>query len=65
MQDDQPTLPVESTEIEREAAPGVLDLIALYEPIEDTYIKASDATARVEVHMVTGNSTNVAQHRGA
>ena len=65
MVDHELTLPSESTEIEREAPPGVLDLMALYEPIEDTYIKATILSSTVATQMTTGNSTNFPLQRGA
>jgi len=65
MQNHEQSLPRDGAEIERETPPGVLDLMALYELIEDVYIKATILSSTVPTQMTTGNSTNVPLQRGA
>ena len=65
MQNDTPKSLMEIKEIERLAPAGVLDLLALYEPIEEIYINATIASATAEVQITTGTSTNFPLQRGA
>lgn len=65
MQNHEQSLPQDGAEIEWEAPPGVLDLMALYELIEDVYIKATILSSTVATQMTTGNSTNFPLQRGA
>lgn len=64
MQNDNLHSPRESTEIEWEVLAGILDLMALYEPAEDIYIKATIVSSTMETQITTGNSTNFSLQRG-
>lgn len=64
MQNDTPQSLMGITEIERLAPAGVLDLLALYEQVENIYINATIASSTAEVQMTTGNSTNFPLQRG-
>jgi len=64
MQNNNLHLPTESTEIELEVPAGILDLMALYEPAEDIYIKATIVRLTMEPQITTGNSTNFPLQRG-
>jgi hypothetical protein len=65
-EDHRPTISANgSLELQIEAPSGVLELMELYETLEETYVRATIASSTAEVQMLTGNSTNFPLQRGS